>query len=541
MLQQALRGNRRSQKGNGYSLPAPVGGWNAVDSLSDMPEDAAVVLDNWIPRPDTVAVRRGHTTHATGLGTGAVESLLPYEGATTAASKLFAVANSKFYDVTAAGAAATASVTGLANNRWQSVNFTVSAGTKYLWACNGVDSPQMYNGSSWSSPSITGITASDIKNVNVHKNRLWFCLTDSLNAAYLNTDSIQGTATKFNLGGVFSRGGFLASMGTWTQDGGSGPDDYAVFVSSRGQVAVYQGTDPSSSTTWELKGVYDLGAPIGIRCITKVAGDLALINNDGVLPMSRALGTDRGAVAQVAITAKINNAMNTAARSYKDNFGWELTPYPKGTLAILNVPIVEGQEQHQYVMNTLTGAWCRFTGMNANCWRVYRDTLYFGGNDGVVYQADYGALDLDQPIDAVGQQAYNYFRAKGSLKRYTAIQPLLTTDSSSRPSIGISTDFKDNATLGTPSSAETASALYDTARWDIDTYPTEARSVTDWTALLGTGQCASVHFRSRTGQTGVALWGYANWGGENWTNSVSGDVVVELNGFNLIYEKGGFL
>lgn len=538
----SFRQGRRKAVSQGASLPAPVGGWDAVNSLSDMPEDRAVVLDNWFPHPDDVVVRRGHRVHASGMGsTTAVDSLLVYHGLTSASSRMFAAAGSSIWNVTSGGDAS-AAVTGLGSDRWQSVNFTLSGGTHYLWACNGTDSPRAYNGSGWVTPSITGVTASDIANVNVHKNRLWFCIANSMDAAYLNTDSFQGTATKFNLGSVMGKGGFLMAMGTWTQDAGAGPDDFAAFVSSRGQVAVYQGTDPASASTWSLVGVYDLGPPIGRRCLTKVAGDLALINLDGVLPMSRALGVDRGAVAQVAITANINNAMNDAARSYKSNFGWELCPYSKGTAAILNIPVQEGSSQQQYVMNTLTGAWCRYTGMNANCWAVFNDNLYFGGNDGIVYQADTGSLDNDTPIDAIGQQAYSYFKSKGTLKRFTAIQPLLTTDSSSRPAVGISTDFKDNATLGTPTAAAAAAALYDSAIWDTDVYPTEARSVADWTTLGGTGQCGSIHFRARTGpETNVSLWGFAQWGNDNWSTSTSGDVIVKLNGFNVIYERGGFL
>ena len=541
MLSPGRRNRRRQAVAQGTSLPAPTGGWDAVNSLADMPEDRAVVLDNWVPYPDDVRVRRGSQPHATGLGSGVVESLLVYNGLTNATSKMFAGANSRIYDVTSSGAAS-ASVTGLSNNRWQSTNFTLSGGTHYLWACNGADDPRAYNGSSWVTPSISGITAADIINVNVHKNRLWFVLKDTMKAAYLNTDSFQGTATPFNLGSVLGKGGFLVSMGTWTQDAGSGPDDFAVFLSSRGQAAIYQGTDPASASTWSLVGVFDLGAPIGRRCLTKVAGDLALVNIDGVLPLSKALGVDRGAVAQVAITANINNAMNEAAREYKDNFGWELTPYPKGTMAILNVPLIEGQTQHQYVMNTLTGAWCRFTGMNANCWAVFRDNLYFGGNDGIVRQADTTALDGIEPVDAIGQQAYNYYKSKGQLKRWTGIQPLITTDSSSRPSIGISTDFKDNATLGTPVASSIAAAVYDDAVWDTDLYPVESRSVADWTTLSGTGQCASIHFRARTGrESGLSTWGDAQWGVDVWSASTSGDVEVKLNGFNVIFERGGFL
>ena len=539
MLRQPLRANaRRQQTSNPASLKAPVGGWDAVSPLADMKEDRALVLENWFPSTTDVRVRRGHQVHAAGMGSGVVDSLMVYHGLTTLTSKMFAATDSKIYDASATGNA-TSSLTGLSNNRWQHVNFTTSAG-KFLWICNGADDPRHYNGSAWATPSITGVTGSDIINVNAHKNRLWFVLKDSTKAGYLATGAVAGAVTTFELGGIFTKGGHLVAMATWTRDGGSGPDDAALFISSRGQVAQYVGTDPSSAATWEHVGTFDLGSPIGRRCFTKVAGDVALINIDGVLPMSTGLQTDRGAAARVAITANINNAMNEAARMYATQFGWELCPYAKGTYVLLNVPLQEGVLQHQYVMNTLTGAWCKFTGQNANCWAVFKDNLYFGGNSGIVYQADTTALDVTEPIDAIGQAAYNYYTPRGSLKQWKMIRPNLTTDSSSRPSIGISTDFKDNVTLGTPTAAASIAALYDSAIWDADVFAVEGRTVADWTAIAGIGQCASVHFRGRTGrESGVSVWGVSEWGEDEWSASISGDVIMRVNAFDVLYEKGG--
>ncbi len=540
---QPLRGNQKhSRVSQGASVPAPVGGWDAISPLASMKPDRAVVLDNWFPNTGYISPRRGFTPWSLDMGTNPVESLLRYNGLTVASAKLFAVTSGTIYDATATGNAAATTVTSLSSNRWQSVNYTNSSGNAYLWACSGADTPKMYDGSSWSTPSISGITSSDIINVNLHKQRLWFVLADSMKAAYLNTDSIQGTATPFNLGSVMGKGGFLVAMGTWTHDAGAGPDDYAVFMSSRGQAAVYQGTDPSSSTTWSLVGVYDLSHPLGYRCLTKVAGDLAVITLDGVLPFSVAKSVDRGADATVAISANINTAMNTAARSYKDNFGWELVAYPKGLMAIVNVPIAENSTQHQYVMNTLTGAWCRFKNQNANCWVNFQDNLYFGGNDGIVYKADTGSVDVDQPIDAVGQSAYQYFGTRGRLKQFNALQPLITTDSNSRPSLGVSTDFKDNAVLGTPTSATTTAARYDTAKYDVDVYPVDSRNVSDWTSINGVGTNASIHFRARTGTDfPTGIWGVSDWGTGFWSGSLSGEVTLNLNGFNIIYELGEFI
>lgn len=544
MRRPARPNSGRQQVSRGKSLPAPVGGWDAVSPVADMEEDRALVLENWFPTTTDVRVRRGHQTHAGGMGSGVVDSLMVYNGLTVAASKMFAVTGGSIYDVSATGAAIVTTETGLANNRWQYINFTTSGG-KFLWCCNGADDPLHYNGSAWANPSITGITASDIINVNGHKNRIWFILKDSTKAAYLATGSIAGAATTFELGGLFTQGGFLVAMATWTRDGGAGTDDLAVFISSRGQAAVYAGTDPASATTWELIGVYDVGPPIGYRCFTKVGAELMLLNLDGILPLSKGLVLDRAAQSQVTITLNINSAMNDSARLYKGNFGWEMTPYAKGTMAILNVPIQEGQTQQQYVMNTITGAWCKFTGMNANAWAVFKDNLYFGGNDGVVYQADTTGLDVTTPIDAIGQAAYDYYDMRGRLKQWKLLQPLITTDSDARPALGISTDFRENASLGTPSSSQIPSAVYDghvPAIYDVDVYAVEGRTVADWTSIAGVGQCASIHFRARTGrESGLSLWDDAQWDVDVWSYSVSGDVVMRLNGFNAIFEPGGFL
>jgi hypothetical protein len=548
MIRRPARSNpARRQVASGASIPAPVGGWDAVSALADMPTDRAVVLDNWFPRPGDVEVRRGHTAHAAGMGSNPVETLAVYNGTTSAASRMFAITGATIWDVSSAGLATTTGQTGLSNNRWQHVNFSTAAVT-VLYLVNGVDEPRYYNGSSWTVPAgaITGILPAErtaLINVNAHKNRLWFIIKDTTTAVYFPTSSLSGAAEKFELGGFLTKGGYLVAMGTWTRDGGSGSDDYAVFVSSRGQAVVYQGTNPASPQAWSLVGVFDVGAPIGYRCFTKVGGDLALINIDGVLPISKALvESQSGAAGAIAFTNRIQNAVNEATRQYADNFGWEFVVYPRGTMALLNVPIQESTTQHQYVMNTLTGAWCRFKGQNANCWAVFRDELYFGGNDGKVNVADTGSIDLGTPVDAIGQTAYSFYNSRGQVKRWTMIQPLVTTDSTfAVPSVGVSTDFKDNATLTTPAPANVPAARFDEAIWDQDVFPAESRAVADWLSISGIGQCASIHFRARTGsEDGVSFWGFDEWGEAVWSGDVSQDVVERVNGFNLVYERGAF-
>jgi len=72
---------------NVASLPAPVGGWNARDSLANMAPTDAVTLENFFPGVASVNLRGGYSKHATGLP-GQVETLMTYNGAAT--TKMFA-------------------------------------------------------------------------------------------------------------------------------------------------------------------------------------------------------------------------------------------------------------------------------------------------------------------------------------------------------------------------------------------------------------------------------------------------------------------
>ncbi len=354
------------------SIPASVKGWNAIASLANMPPDFAVVMDNFIPRPGYLEVRRGSQSFANDCGTSTtpVQTVMGYNAPNTANSKLFAAANTTIYDITAGATASATSITSLSTSRLQYENFTNSSLTSYLIAANGVDAALIYNGTAWSALSVTGITTSQIIQPKAWKGRLWFCLVNSTQVGYLPVGAISGTAATFDLGPLMSRGGFVNAIATWTVDTKQSVDEYIAFISSQGQVFVYQGTDPSTANTFALVGVYNLGAPIGRRCFLRISGNLWIVTQDGVIPMTEMLNYDQSSAPRVALTATIMNAINSSIQNYAGNFGWQFISYPRGTLAVLNIPTVENNQSLQYVMNTITGAWCRFTWINSNCWEL---------------------------------------------------------------------------------------------------------------------------------------------------------------------------
>lgn len=496
VLKKSIRGHQVSQS---YSMPAPVGGWNAVDSIASMPESDANILDNFFPEPEDVRVRKGQFNHVTGIGSQ-VESLMPYnepDGTMT----LFCAAGTAFYDVTSSGAVGAAVQSSLTNARWQSLNFTNSSGTTYLCCFNGVDGPRYWDSSAWttitaaSSPAITGITPTQIINAISFKRRMYLVQKDSLKFWYLPVDSVGGLAKSFDLAGIADKGGYIMSIATWTLDSGEGMDDYFVIVTSEGQALVYKGTDPSSSTTWSLAGVWNLGEPIGRRCLMKFQGEILFISVDGVFPLSQELIASR-ADPTAALTYKIRSAMSSATALYKTNYGWQLLHYPQANMLLLNVPIAEGSTQEQYAMNTITKAWGRFQAVDANCWCIFNEKPYFGGN-GIVGEFWQVLDDNGSDIAFDVQQAFSYFGTK-RLKQFKSMRPNLLSNGSPEILMGVNVDFDTTPITGTASFTPTTSPLWDTAVWDSSVWGSDnLLAYLDWQTVHGVGTTAAPRMKGQ--------------------------------------------
>jgi hypothetical protein len=470
------------------SVMAPTGGVNARDALAHMPETDAIVLDNWFPTPSCVAVRNGSQAWATGM-TNPVETVAAYNGFTT--RKLFSWAGGKIYDTTAAGAVGAALITGLTNSRWQTAMFNAGGGN-VLVAVNGADAPLWYNGTTWATTTISGtsLTASNLITVTVFKQRCWYIENNTMNVWYSAVTAFQGALTVLPLGAIFKMGGYLMQMATWTIDNVSGINDYAAFITSEGEVAVYQGYDPSSISTWSLVGVFRVGRPIGRRCITKFGSDVLVICTDGLAPLSKELLTDR-TQPDALLTNKIINAINNDAASYGSNFGWQCIEHPLGNKLILNVPEVTNTTSHQWVMNTVStsNAWCRFRNWNANCWEVQQDSLYYGGNGGTLYLADVGTTDAGGAAILVdAKPAFSYFDSM-TQKRFLMARPNFVSSAviGVLP-ITLNVDFNDVSNV-TPFFNTGTTAQWNVSNWDTGPW-TSVLSQNNWLGVSGIGYAA---------------------------------------------------
>lgn len=340
---------------------------------------------------------------------------------------------------------------------------------------------------------ITGVNSNKFINVNLFKNRLYFTEKDSLNVWYLDVDSIGGAASPLYFGGIARNGGYLQAMGTWTLDAGQGADDYAVFVTSMGEVIVYNGTDPDNADTWALKGVWQLGQIFSRRCFFKWSGDLLLLTQDGLVPLSSALQSSR-LDPRVNLTDKIFYAVSQAANTYYGNFGWQINYFASQNMLILNIPITNGTEQ--YVMHTITKSWGRFTNINAHCWEASNDNTMFFGGDGIVCSFYTSTSDNGSNINAAAQQAYSYFDSPGQLKRFTMVRPTLQS-AGGVPNVycGLSTDFETQVNLGqvsfNPSSQ--ADGIWNESTWDNAIWSGGLTTTKVWQGVTGLGFTGSIN------------------------------------------------
>ena len=484
---------------NVASLPAPIGGWNARDSLANMAPTDAVTLDNYFPGVSNVNLRGGYTKHATGLP-DQVESLLVYSGAAT--NEMFAASGTGFYDVTSAGPVGAAAVSGLTNARWEYVNITTPGGN-FLMAVNGVDKPQLYNGSTWtaldgsSTPAITGVTTTTLDNITLFKNRLWFVQKNTLKAWYLPTLSVGGAAQALDLSAVAKLGGKLVAVGTWTIDAGYGVDDNLVFVTDKGEIIVYRGTDPSSASTWALIGVWMVGSPISKRCMMKYGGDILLLTLDGLLPLASALQSSR-LDPNVALSDKIQGAFASAAQNYKNTFGWGMTYNADNNALIVNIPVSIGS-QEQFVMNNITKAWCRFTGWEANCFNILDDNLYYGGNEYVARAwvvGSTGYVDDTDNIEGRVLQAFNYFESRGVQKYFTRARPSLFSNGQPAINIDINVDFDLSASTAALAYSPITVATWGTGLWDSGLWGQDTIISNNWQGVTGIGYNAGIQLNS---------------------------------------------
>jgi hypothetical protein len=483
------------EQGRSITVPAPYGGLNLRDDITALKPNEARVLENFAPTSGQVAIRPGYTAHGTGVGTGQVETLAAFMGLT--ADDLLAAGGGKIFDATAAGAGAELA-TGFTVNRWQTTLYN-----DRLFFVNGTDAPQVYNGSTvagivWTG---SGLTNTNLVNIALVRNRLWFCENNKADVWYGGIGQITAASdlVKFQLSQI-AEGGTCTAIGSWSRDAGDGADDMTVFVMSTGEIIIYQG-DPS--TSFALIGKYKGAPPIGRQCLFKVGGELLIITRLGLLPVSAAIGGVALDLARIDPWGKIAPGLVQDATQFGSNVGWWGCLH-EGVVYV-NVPQGVGSLSKQWVMNTRNGAWTTYRRWNACSMVSFGNDLYFGALAGGLVRKVGGSQDIDQSITALSRGAFvtptNTFQSN----LFTSIRPKLESSGTATGALGVDTDFILRSAQNLYVDLADSSNL---TEWGDDwgsPWSDETSSDPIWFGCEGSGRSVSVRFRAEV-NAGTFNW-----------------------------------
>lgn len=512
------------------TFPAPRKGWVVSENYAMQSPETALVLDNWFPTTTGIRVRRGRAKRAT-LGGVPVTSMWEYVGPST--RKRFAADATKIYDITSVAdpnAAVTATISSRTSGYYSTVQFA-TVGGNFQYCFNGTDKPLLYNGSTFtaidgvSTPAITGVTTTTLSQGWVYANRIFMVQKGTMNAWYLPVDSVGGAAAQVSLAGVFQAGGELLFGATWSLDGGDGLNQKCVFVSSVGEVAIYQGTDPSDPTKWSKQGVYNITRPLGMKAIMQAGGDLLIATEEGLVPLSEAVRKDAAALSLSAVSRGIEPEWRKEATA-RNGLPFEIIKLPNSAMMVVSLPpTYAGLQDCCFVANLQTGAWARFTNWQTRCMASFSGSGFFGANDGCVYEMEAGGSDAGAPYTAVYFGGFDHLDAPGRTKSVTMARAIFRTATPAIPKVSCSVNYAQTIPSAPASPANfTSASAWDTAVWDAGTWD---------------GGLTAASFSAPW--TGIGVTGYSIAPQVQLTYAITPQPLVELVAFDLVYEDGATL
>ena len=457
-----------------FSFPSPIRGLVLNENIAMVQPGGALVLDNFICTTTGIKARAGTSDH---IPLGAkIQSMFVYNSGGIEAA--FGATATAVYPISTGGLVTpVAVISGQTSGAYSTEQFG-TAGGDYLYAVNGSDAAQLFDGAIWkpingaSTPAITGVSTSALSHVWSFANRLFFVEKGTMNAWYLPIDSIGGTANVFSLAGIFKKGGSLLFGSTWSMDAGDGLDDKCVFFSDQGEVAVYEGINPGSAADWRKAGVYNITTPLGPNATMQAGGDLLVATKIGLIPVSAAIRRDVAALEVDAVSKNITPLWQQKAFELGGG-NWEIQKWPSQNIMVISQP--GDTEKTCLVANLQTGAWSRFTGINVQRLAFFDNSMFFGGSDGMVRRFESGGSDSGSVYTAAYLGQYESMGMAGVQKTIAQMRATFRNSTKIAPLVSVKADYSQG--LSAPPNA----------------------------APEGDGQSV----------WGIGKWGLSKWGGSN--------------------------
>lgn len=486
-----------------FTFPAPIRGWILSENVSIAQPGGALTLDNWVCTTTGIEARGGTRAHVT--LESAATSLFAYRSGST--ELFFGATASKIYDISAASdVTPPVSVSGQTGGAYSTQQFG-TAGGDYLYAVNGADSAQLFDGAAWtlinagSTPAVTGVSTDSFSHVWAFANRLFFVETGTQNAWYLPVDSIGGAASAFSLAGIFKKGGSLLFGATWSLDAGDGLDDKCIFISTEGEVAVYEGSNPGSAADWRKVGVYQITKPLGANATMQAGGDLLIATENGLVPISAAIQRDVAALELAAVSRDITPHWQRQV-SITGGRSWEIVKWPQKNRMIISQP--GDPEKTALIANLQTGGWSRVTGWDSQCLGFYDESAFYGDSLGTIHRMESGGSDNGTPYTCTYIGQHEGMGVPGMEKMVTQMRATFKTGTTFSALITAKTDYDQTpATAPSAPADDLDLAIWDIAKWDAAIWDAGGLPQTRaaWTSIGRTGRTVAPEVQITCGNT----------------------------------------
>jgi len=466
-----------------------------------------------VPRQNSIYVRNGSKTVA--HPGGRVDSLMTFDDGTI--QELLAASSGNIWQIPVSDSAAVVTPielkSGFSNDYWQWVMMANAADESRIVMVNGQDGIWTYDGT-----TVVEAAAStgnkQVSDVTSFKGRLWFAKRASATLYYGEPLSNSPTTlTAFPLGAYLRRGGDIVAIDSLSMDGGSGPDDYLVAVSSRGELIVLSGIDPA--TDFKLVGVFSVGNPMSKRCLAKMGSDLLYYGNSGPQLLSKLFSQIEGLQ---SLPIPIRTEFEGAIYDFGSLAGWDMVQYSRAGWIMFNVPRGVQGTVDQYSVNLESQAWFKIEGWNAISWGVHSQNPYFGTLDGRVVRADYERNDDGKPIAFDFMQSWNQFETT-SRKKFNMAQVTINANSVPKIEVDMNVDFKNVLPKSQPGFAPAV----DVTPWDVSPW-----DISPWSGT-------SIYYLTSFGLQNNGYVGALRYRG------LVKDSTHELMGFRIAFEEGAFL
>ncbi len=338
--------------------------------------------------------------------------------------------------------------------------------------------------------AITGIDTSSLSYVWSYKNRLFFIEKDSMNFWYLPIDQIGGALTKFPMGGVFPSGGSLLFGASWSLDssGDGGLSEQCVFITTEGEVAVYQGDNPSVAANWSKVGTYKIGKPLGPQAWIRAGGDLVIATDIGAVPLSQAIQRDYAALSPSAVSYPIETAWNEAVELRRSE-NWHCVVWPEQQMVVVSLPTVNEQSPAMYVANARTGAWANFTGWSGTCLEVFNGRMFFGSQNGRVVEAYVTGLDEGSTYTGTYVPLFTDLGNSGALKIAEIARVVTRSAQVINPQLSVMLDYVVELPAAPSSAPIAAGSQWGVGIWGESVWgqQTNKKIQQNWTSVGGVG------------------------------------------------------